>query len=58
MKDEVKLHIYSANPSTKLELPYVDSAIKAGFPSPAQDYLREHRFKQDSDTAFGNDLLC
>ena len=41
MKDEVKLYIYSADLSTELELPYADGGIKAGFPSPAQDYLTE-----------------
>ena len=41
MKDEVKLHIYSADLSTELSLPYADGGIKAGFPSPAQDYLTE-----------------
>lgn len=39
MKDEVKLTIYSADLSTELSLPYADGGIKAGFPSPAQDYL-------------------
>lgn len=41
MKEEVKLHIYSADISTVLELPYADGGVKAGFPSPAQDYLTE-----------------
>ena len=41
MKDEVKLHIYSADLSMELDLPFVDSGIKAGFPSPAQDYFTE-----------------
>lgn len=41
MKDEVKLHIYSADPSTIMEIPFVDGGIKAGFPSPAQDYMTE-----------------
>ena len=41
MKEEVKLHIYSADLSTELNLPYADGGIKAGFPSPAQDYLTE-----------------
>lgn len=41
MKDEVKLHIYKPDLSTELELPYADGGIKAGFPSPAQDYLTE-----------------
>lgn len=41
MKNEVKLHIYSSDPSTIMELPFVDGGIKAGFPSPAQDYMTE-----------------
>jgi DNA polymerase V len=42
MKDEeVKLTIYLADLSTELSLPYADGGIKAGFPSPAQDYLTE-----------------
>lgn len=41
MNEEVKLHIYSADLSTELNLPYADGGIKAGFPSPAQDYLTE-----------------
>ena len=41
MKEEVKLHVYSADLSTELNLPYADAGIKAGFPSPAQDYLTE-----------------
>lgn len=39
--EEVKLHIYSADTSTILDLSFVDSGIKAGFPSPAQDYLTD-----------------
>ena len=41
MNEEVKLHIYSADLHTELNLPYADGGIKAGFPSPAQDYLTE-----------------
>ena len=37
--EEVKLQIYSADTSTILNLSYVEGGIKAGFPSPAQDYL-------------------
>jgi DNA polymerase V len=37
--EEVKLQIYSADTSTILDLSYVECGIKAGFPSPAQDYL-------------------
>ena len=39
--DDVKLQIYSADLATILELPFVDAGIKAGFPSPAQDYLTD-----------------
>ena len=41
----LKLHssklidIYSALTETKLELPYVESGISAGFPSPALDFV-------------------
>lgn len=34
-----KLTIYSICLDHPLELPYADGGIKAGFPSPAQDYL-------------------
>jgi len=33
------LEIYSAETSTELNLPLVDSGISAGFPSPADDFL-------------------
>lgn len=39
--EEVKLQIYSVDTSTILDLSFVDGGIKAGFPSPAQDYLTE-----------------
>lgn len=39
--DTIKLQIYSADTSTLLDLSFVDNGIKAGFPSPAQDYLTE-----------------
>lgn len=38
---EIKLHIYSADTDTILPLPYADGGIRAGFPSPAQDYITE-----------------
>lgn len=41
MKEEVRLEIFSADISSELNLPYADGGIKAGFPSPAQDYLTE-----------------
>ncbi len=39
--EEEKLHIFSADTSTILNLDFVDCGIKAGFPSPAQDYLTD-----------------
>lgn len=33
------LQIFTADTSTEMALPMVDSGISAGFPSPAQDYL-------------------
>ena len=31
--------LYSADLSSELSLPYADGGVRAGFPSPAQDYL-------------------
>ncbi len=39
--DEVKLQQYSADVSSELKLDFVDGGVKAGFPSPAQDYMFE-----------------
>lgn len=39
--EEVKLHIYSADTTTALNIAFAEGGIKAGFPSPAQDYLTE-----------------
>lgn len=36
-----KLEIYSSDFSTKLPLQYAEEGIRAGFPSPAQDYTTE-----------------
>lgn len=36
---EVKLKIYSADCNSVMSLPFADAGIKAGFPSPAQDYI-------------------
>lgn len=35
------INIFSADASTSLPLPYAESGIQAGFPSPAQDYIDE-----------------
>lgn len=34
-----KIRIYSSDTKTELALPFADGGIKAGFPSPAQDFL-------------------
>ena len=39
--EEVKLYLYRADVSTSACLTFADGGIKAGFPSPAQDYLTE-----------------
>lgn len=61
----LKLHtgniidIFSADTETKLELPYVDEGISAGFPSPALDFvdltidLNRHLIKNPSATFYG-----
>lgn len=36
---KINLQIYRSDTSIDLALPYADQGIKAGFPSPAQDYL-------------------
>lgn len=37
----MELEIYGADTDTSLELEYADAGIRAGFPSPAQDYAGE-----------------
>lgn len=37
----MKLILYSADLSSELELAFAEQGIRAGFPSPAQDYLSE-----------------
>ncbi len=39
--DETRLKIYSAETDNELQLEFIDGGIKAGFPSPAQDYQGE-----------------
>ncbi len=38
---DVTLKIYSADLTTELLVPYAEAGIKAGFPSPAQDYMMD-----------------
>ena len=35
------IKIYASDTSSAIELPYADEGIKAGFPSPAQDFINE-----------------
>lgn len=37
----MKLTLYKAATSQKRELPFADEGVKAGFPSPAQDFMGE-----------------
>lgn len=37
-----KISIFLPDLSTKINLPYADEGIQAGFPSPAQDYISEY----------------
>lgn len=34
-----RLRLYNANMLSELELPFADEGVRAGFPSPAQDYM-------------------
>lgn len=53
------LDIFSAETKTELELPYIDSGISAGFPSPALDFidlsidLNRHLIKHPTATFYG-----
>mgnify|MGYP000382257915 FL=1 len=37
----IKLTMYSADLSSELSLPFADQGVRAGFPSPAQDYMTD-----------------
>lgn len=37
----IKLTMYSAELSSELPLPFADQGVRAGFPSPAQDYMTD-----------------
>lgn len=49
------LTVYKSDFKTDLKLPFVDSGIKAGFPSPAQDYidLVKELVKHPASTFYG-----
>ena len=56
-KKNLEIHIVDL--STSLPLPYADEGIRAGFPSPAQDYmeqaidLNKELIKHPSSTFYG-----
>ena len=39
--DDIKLTFHKASTETVLAIPLAQSSVKAGFPSPAQDYMSE-----------------
>ena len=39
MQDEIRLDISSVDAENEMHIPFEESGIKAGFPSPAQDYM-------------------
>lgn len=39
--NDIKLIMYSADLSSELTLPFADQGVRAGFPSPAQDYMTD-----------------
>ena len=44
----MKLQLYSADLSSVLQIAYADQGVRAGFPSPAQDYMTDSRAVGDS----------
>ena len=40
-EEHIRLTIFNADTDTQLELPYADAGVRAGFPSPGQDYINE-----------------
>ena len=39
MEDKIKLTIHAAGIGERLPIPLAGQSVKAGFPSPAQDYM-------------------
>ena len=42
MEEDIKLKFFKSDTNSILPLPYADMGVKAGFPSPAQDYLTDY----------------
>lgn len=59
IKSTPNIDFYSASTDTKLKLPFVESGISAGFPSPADDYidlsldLNKELIRNPSSTFYG-----
>lgn len=59
MNPKEKLHIFKSSQDTELKIPLADGGIKAGFPSPAQDFmdsaidLNKELIQNPSSTFFG-----
>ena len=61
------LEFYTPDFSTKLELPYIDAGLRAGFPSPADDFIEisidiNKEYIKNKDTTFfakvkGNSMI-
>lgn len=56
---DTPIKLFHSDLSTPLELPFVEGGIRAGFPSPAQDFidlsidLNKHLIKHPSSTFYG-----
>ena len=59
MTEKAAIEFYPANTQTSLSLPFASEGIKAGFPSPAQDYmdisidLNKELIKNPASTFYG-----
>ena len=54
-----EIEIYSSDLHTVLSMPYADGGIRAGFPSPAQDYIdRSLDLNRDLIKPPGRYFLC
>lgn len=66
--EKFRLEIFRIDASSKLELPFADEGVRAGFPSPAQEYmelsidLNQELIKNPASTFFarvrGDSMIC
>ena len=52
--DDIKLTFHKASTETELAIPLAQSSVKAGFPSPAQDYMIEGDSMMDAGILDGD----